>query len=117
MGQDRNSPPFWRIRLKMSIADRQIGTVDDLRAFVIETLCEHEQLEPGLFPMTERLLHRGGRTCGIEFCLHGPRSVKLMAIWEIERQSVLFYNSAGQRFHRARLADNLSGLTADRETA
>lgn len=101
----------------MSIADRHIGTVDDLRAFVIETLCEHEQLEPGLFPMAERLLVRGGRMCGIEFCLHGPRSVKLMAIWEIERQSVLFYNSAGERFHRAQLADTLSGLLADRQTA
>lgn len=101
----------------MSIADRQIENVDDLRAFVVETLCEHEQLEPRLFPMTERILHRGGRTCGIEFCLHGPRSVKLTAIWEIERQSVLFYNSAGERFHRAQLADTLSGLSADQETA
>lgn len=117
MGQDRNLPPFWRIRLKMSIADRQIETVDDLRAFVIETLCEHEQLEPGMFPMTERLLHQCRRTCGIEFCLHGPRSVKLMAICEIERRSLLFYNSAGQRFHRAQLADTLSGLSADQETA
>lgn len=99
----------------MSVANQQIETVDDLRTFVLETLCNHEQLEPGLFPMTERLLVRGGRTCGIQFCLHGPRSVKLMAIWEIERQSVLFYNSAGERFHRAQLTDTLSGLPTDRE--
>lgn len=101
----------------MSVAELQIENVQDLRAFVVETLCSHEQLEPGLFPVSELLLLRGGRTCGIEFCLHGPRSVKLMAIWEIERQSVLFYNSAGQRFHRAQLADTLSWLPADQEAA
>lgn len=69
------------------------------------TLCDHEQLEPNLFPITQRLLHRGGQPCGIQFCLHGPRSVKLVAIWESRDNSVLFYDSAGERFQRVRLTD------------
>ena len=47
--------------------------------------------------MTERLLTRGDKPCGIFFCLHGPRSVRLTAIWETDRNSLLFYDSAGER--------------------
>lgn len=101
----------------MTIAEHRIESINDLKAFIAETLCEHEELQLGAFPLTEWLLRRGGRICGIEFCLHGPRSVRLTAIWEIESQSVLFYNSAGERFHRAQLADTLSGLPADKEAA
>ncbi len=76
------------------------------------TLCDHEQLEPNLFPITQRLLHRGGQPCGIQFCLHGPRSVKLVAIWESRDNSVLFYDSAGERFQRVRLTDFTQQPTA-----
>lgn len=89
----------------MTIAEHCIGSLDDLRAFVAETLCEREQLDPGSFPLIERLLQRGGRPCGIEFCLLGPRSVRLTAIWEIDSHTVLFYDSAGERFGRVQLAD------------
>jgi hypothetical protein len=34
--------------------------------------------------------------------LHGPRSVKVTAIWELERNTILF--STGERFHRTRLS-------------
>jgi hypothetical protein len=57
------------------------------------------------FPMTERLLLRGSRVCGIYFCIHGPRSVKLIAIWETERNSILFYDSTGQRFQKTLLME------------
>ena len=97
----------------MCIAESPIESLDDLRELVTEILCEHEQLEPGAFPVIERLLHRGGRPCGVEFCLHGPRSVRLMAIWEVEKQSVLFYDSAGERFRRVRLAERLPDLAVE----
>lgn len=51
--------------------------------------------------MTERILVRGGNPCGIFFCVHGPRSVKLTAIWETERNTILFYGSAGERIVHA----------------
>ena len=36
--------------------------------------------------------------CGMYFCVHGPRSVKLTAIWETDNNRVLFYDCAGERF-------------------
>ena len=54
--------------------------------------------------MTQRLLLRNRRPCGIYFCLHGPRNVKLTAIWETDRNSILFYANNGHRYQTIRLA-------------
>jgi hypothetical protein len=81
----------------------RINDLAELRNYVYSHLCQHEQLEPGAFPMTERILAKAGTPCGIYFCLHGPRSVKFTAIWETERNTILFYGSGGQRFHKAQL--------------
>jgi hypothetical protein len=81
----------------MSDTPLQIQDLSDLRSYVRQTLCEQNQLEPGAFEVTERILVRGQRPCGIFFCLHGPRSVKLTAIWETDRNTILFYSSAGER--------------------
>jgi hypothetical protein len=40
------------------------------------------------------------------FCLHGPRSTKFTAIWETDRNTVLFYGSAGQRLQKKQLASS-----------
>lgn len=88
----------------MLTCSRQILTLDDLRDFVNETLCHHEQLEIGAFDLTERILVRSGQPCGIHYCLHGPRAVKFTAIWETDRNTILFYGSTGERYHKTRLA-------------
>lgn len=87
----------------MSPISIDIRDLDDLRRYVHHRLCDEENLEPGVFPMSERILTRRGQPCGIYFSLHGPRSVRLTAIWESERNSVLFYNSTGERFHKTSL--------------
>lgn len=87
------------------LSARQITNLDVLRQFVIETLCEHNQLEVGAFPVTERILVRSGKPCGLFFCLHGPRAVKSTAIWETEQNTILFYGPGGERFHKARLVE------------
>jgi hypothetical protein len=81
----------------------QIRDLNDLRQYVQQTLCEQNHLEPHAFDITERLLVRGQRPCGIFFCLYGPRSVKLTAIWETERNTILFYSSSGQRTLKTQL--------------
>jgi hypothetical protein len=81
----------------------QIGNLENLRQFVVEFLCSHNQLEPGAFPVSERILVRSGRPCGLFFCLHGPRSVKFTAIWETEHNTVLFYDASGERIRKVRL--------------
>ena len=82
-----------------------IQTLDELREYVNETLCEHHQLDTDAFPMTEQILVRTGTPCGIYFCLHGPRSLKVSAIWETDRNTILFYDSSGERFNKIQLAE------------
>lgn len=92
----------------------QLETLEDLRDYVNEILCDHEQLEIGAFEMTERILTRGGRPCGIYFCIHGPRQVRFSAIWETDHNAILFYGSTGERFLKTQLAagPQLSNLAA-----
>ncbi len=82
----------------------QISDLSDLRQFVYQTLCDQNDFEPGAFEISERFLVRCGKPCGIFFCLHGPRSVKLTAIWETDRNTILFYGSTGERMHKTQLA-------------
>jgi hypothetical protein len=84
---------------------QQIENVHDLREYVNTTICAHYQLQEGAFSMTEQVLLRAGKPCGIYFCLHGPRAVKFAAIWEIERNQVLFYGSCGERILRTQLLE------------
>ncbi len=83
----------------------QIDSVPDLREYVSLTLCDRYQLQIGAFQMTERVLKRGGRPCGIYFCLHGPRLLKFTAIWDRDHNQVLFYGSRGERFQKTQLIE------------
>jgi len=89
----------------MIARSRAATSLDELREYVNETLCRVDQLVPGAFQMSERILMRGEKPCGMYFCLHGPRAVKYSAIWETETSSVLFYGPTGERFHKAQLVD------------
>jgi hypothetical protein len=82
-----------------------INSLIELRDYVHQRLCDQNQLEVGAFQFTERVLERSGAPCGMYFCLHGPRSVKLVAIWETARNSILFYGSTGERVQRVQLVD------------
>lgn len=88
-----------------------IQTLDDLRFYIKNILCLENQLEIDAFPLTERTLIRGSRPCGMMFCLHGPRAVKLSAIWETERNTVLFYGQTGERFRKVQLAEAPSSIS------
>jgi hypothetical protein len=87
----------------MLTSTERLHNLESLREYVNKVLCEFDQFEIGAFRMTERMLVRGDRPCGIFFCLHGPRSVKVTAVWETETSTILFYSSTGERFQRTRL--------------
>jgi hypothetical protein len=87
----------------METRSHTIDCLEDLRDYVNETLCEEHQLQVGAFQLTERLLQRTGKPCGMYFCLHGPRAVKFTAIWETDRNQVIFYGPSGKRFLTAQL--------------
>ncbi len=85
---------------------QQINNVEDLRNYVNATLCNQYQLLFGAFPLTERVLRRGDKPCGIYFCLHGPRATRFSAIWETDRNKILFYGSGGERFQTTQLTES-----------
>jgi len=84
---------------------QQIDAMHDLREYVNATLCDQYQLQLGAFQMTERILLRGGKPCGVFFCLHGPKLARFSAIWETDHNQILFYGSRGERFQKTQLTE------------
>ena len=83
----------------------RIDSFEDIRTYITHTLSEIELLSPDSYHVSERLLKRGSRPCGVYFCLYGPRDVRLTAIWETDQNTILFYSSGGQRVKRTRLLE------------
>lgn len=75
-----------------------VWTVDELRQYVHDTLCRHENLVADQFALQTIALTRLGIRCGLQFLLRGPRSVRLGAVWTAEQNLVYFYNARGERF-------------------
>lgn len=78
--------------------DNATPQIEQLRKLVSKVLCKQSDFEEGIFKISERTLKRGQDACGIFFCLHGPRSVKLTAVWECKDNSIRFYGSNGEKF-------------------
>ena len=72
----------------MTITTTLFRTLDELRLYVYRMLCEPDRLELHAFPLTQRVLVRNDRPCGMYYCLHGPRAVKFSAIWDAVRNVV-----------------------------
>ena len=91
----------------MSERLKAIRSLDDLRQYVHRTLCERENLVNDQFSMSEMPLNRRGRNCGLQFSLHGPRNVRLGAIWASDQNQIYFYDTRGIRFLKVRLRQRL----------
>jgi hypothetical protein len=87
----------------MPTETQRLDDLHAIRRYVTETLCEKDRLEANLFPLCEKVLVRDGAPCGMHFCLYGPRSLYLAAIWETDSNTILFYGSRGERFHKTQL--------------
>ena len=85
-----------------------IGSLAELRAFVHRTLCARENILEDQFGLSETALIQNGRDCGLHFCLCGPRSVRLEAIWVADRNTLYFYDARGMRFLKIQLAERIS---------
>ncbi len=71
---------------------------DDLREYVHETLCRRENLLREQSPLSELPLLRGGKYCGAQFIVQGPRALRLSAIWALDLNVIYFYDSRGERY-------------------
>ena len=89
----------------MTTTAQPIKSLDDLRQYVREVLCRRDQLDEGAFRITEQVLMRRNRPCGVQFCLHGPRAMTFFAIWDALQNIILFYSSSGERFCTVRLLE------------
>ena len=115
---DRSNPPNRKVWLlpmyqpapcgMMSTATADVCTLDGLRNFIHIALCRKENLLEHHFPMTELELKRNSVCCGFQFMLHGPRSVKLSAVWDRQRNEVLLYDALGRRFARTILPQEVT---------
>lgn len=85
-----------------------IATIDELREFIHTTLCSKENLVVEQFHMIERELTRNGRSCGMQFTIHGPRQVRLSAVWASDRNMLYFYDTSGVRYLKVPLRKRFS---------
>lgn len=85
----------------------ELRTTDDITQFINEKLCEKENLVLGQFPLTETVLEKRGELCGIQFLLHGPRSVKLGAVWARDTNVIYLYNAGGERYEKIQLRQTI----------
>ena len=81
----------------------ELRTYDDLRLWVHRSLCDRENLLAEQFPLTETPLVRRGKLCGLQFSLHGPRDVRLGAVWASDQNVVYLYDARGNRYQTSRL--------------
>lgn len=91
----------------MNAALEDVRSLEDLRAFIHARLCEKENLLADQFGMSEMQLTRRGRTCGLQFSLHGPRNLRLGAIWAADHNQIFLYDAQGNRYEKIRLKHRL----------
>jgi hypothetical protein len=99
------------------------STLEDLRSFVQQAICDRQQLLLGAFQVHEQILLRHCKPCGLHFTLRGPRSVKFSAIWDAAGGTILFYDCNGDRFYQSDLPvssglrEELAGLAKSSKKA
>ncbi len=72
-------------------------TLEVVREYVRDELSGQNRLERDAFPMAERIVTRKGSPVGLYFCMYGPRSVRLTAVWDLQKEEIFFYDSMGRR--------------------
>ncbi len=84
-----------------------IRTFAELRLFVHAQLCAKESLLDDQFETRETELVSRGRVCGRQYHLHGPRSVRLGAVWAGDQNLLYFYDTRGERYRKLQLAQTI----------
>jgi hypothetical protein len=82
-----------------------LPTLEKLQAYVLETLCAREHLDPNQTPFFQGQIVRGGQPCGLMLQIEGPRLLRTHAIWLAKEDRILFYDSTGARVAETRLCE------------
>lgn len=101
-------PPRHTTTDPMQVISANILNIDELRTFVHAQLCARENLLEDQFRTREEALIMRGRTCGRQFQLHGPRSIRLGAIWAADQNLIYFYDTQGERYLKVELQTSIT---------
>jgi hypothetical protein len=82
-----------------------LPTLDELKRHVLDTLCARDRLDPAQTPLSQAIITRRGKPCGLFFQVRGPRRTNHYAVWAGEENRILFYDSSGVRFAESRLCE------------
>ena len=82
-----------------------LPTIDQLRLFVRDRLCEIDHIDPEQAHLRQAVIRRRGRPCGLFFQVQGRQLLKTYAVWTGDEHRILFYNSKGERYDQVRLSD------------
>lgn len=85
-----------------------IATLAELRTYVHAQLCAKESLLEDQFVTREDILQLRGIPCGRQYQLHGPRSIRLGAVWSKDQNLIYFYDTQGERYLKVRLSAPIS---------
>ena len=88
----------------MTSAAPQLTSLAALRDFVHETLCARENLLREESRMHELTLRKGATLCGMQFFVHGPRLVRLSAVWTADQNLLYCYDANGERYLKLQLS-------------
>jgi len=84
-----------------------LRTLDDLREFIHNQLCEKENLLAEQFRLRELALMQGDKVLGLQFSVRGPRQILLGAIWTTDLNQVFFYDTRGERYLKLQLSQRI----------
>ena len=87
----------------MALACVECASVEQLREHVRETLCARQELQPGEYPFLSIPMRRADDTCGELFIQHGPRLIRLLAVWDHATNTIHYYDCNGERFRIERV--------------
>lgn len=86
-----------------------LPTLEQLAAFVHDTLCRLDHLDPDQSPLRQTPLVRRGKACGLVFHVEGPRLLRTSAVWAADEGRLIVYDSTGKRVRELRLSESPPG--------
>ena len=89
-----------------------LPTLEDLASYVHRELCKLDALDPAHTPLHRGNVKRAGKPAAVLFHIEGPRLLRTSAVWSIDENRILFYNSTGARARAVRLSESPDAPTA-----
>jgi hypothetical protein len=86
-----------------TVAEVSLNTPEELTAYVHQSLCALDRLDPAQCPVSSVPLLRKGRPCGSTFQVIGPRQLRTSAIYSADDGRLLLYDSSGTRVQEYRV--------------